>query len=64
MTRAKSCYARLVAVEEKQLGANSPNLARDLTAEAEALRKLGRPEDAARLEQRMQSLQSAQTDPN
>jgi hypothetical protein len=62
--KSEPCHARLVAMAEKQFGASSPYLLRDLTAEAQALRKLGRPEDAAKLEQRMQSLQSAQTNRN
>ena len=57
--KAVSCYARLISLEEKQFGAASPYLVRDLTAEAQALRKLGRTDDAAKLEQRTQSLQSA-----
>jgi len=57
--KAASCYTRLVSIEEKQFGAASPYLVRDLTAEAQALRKLGRNDDATKLEQRTQSLQSA-----
>jgi hypothetical protein len=49
----------MVSLEEKQFGAESPYLVRDLTAEAQALRKLGRNDEAAKLEQRTQSLQSA-----
>jgi len=37
---------------EKQFGPDSPYLVRELTAEAQALRKLGRADEAARLEQR------------
>jgi hypothetical protein len=62
--KSASCHARLVAMEEKQFGADSPYLVRDLTAEAEALRKLGRADEAAKLEHRAQSLQSAQANPN
>jgi hypothetical protein len=54
----------MVALIEKQYGADTPYLVRDLTAEAQALRKLGRADEAAKLEQRTQSLQSAQTNPN
>jgi len=53
-----------VSLEEKQFGAESPYLVRDLTAEAQALRKLGRNDEAAKLEQRTQALHSAQTNPN
>jgi len=49
---------------EKQFGPDSPYLVRDLTAEANALRKLGRAVEAAKIERRTQSLQSAQTNPN
>jgi hypothetical protein len=62
--KSASCHGRLVSLEEKQFGPASPYLIRDLTAEAQALRKLGRTDDAAKLEQRTQSLQSAQTNPN
>jgi len=51
-------------MQEKQFGPDSPYLVRELTAEAKALRQLGRNEEAAKLEQRTQSLQSAQTNPN
>ena len=37
---------------------------RDLTAEPQALRILGRTEEAVKLEQRMQTIQAAQSDPN
>jgi hypothetical protein len=62
--KSAPCHARLVSMEEKQFGPDSPYLVRDLTAEAKALRQLGRNEEAAKLEQRTQSLQSAQTNPN
>jgi hypothetical protein len=41
----------------------SPYLVRDLTAEAQALRQLGRPDDASKLEQRTQTI-SAAKNPN
>jgi hypothetical protein len=37
---------------------------RDLTAEANALRQLGRTDEASRIERRTQSIQSAQANPN
>jgi hypothetical protein len=49
---------------EKQFGPDSPYLIRELTAEADALRKLGRSDDAAKLEQRTQSIQAAQSNNN
>jgi len=39
-------------VAEKQFGPDSPYLVRALTAEAQAVRKLGRADEAAKLEQR------------
>jgi hypothetical protein len=62
--KSAACHARMVSLEEKQFGAESPYLVRDLTAEAQALRKLGRNDEAAKLEQRTLSLQSAQANPN
>lgn len=62
--KSAACHSRMVSLEEKQFGAESPYLVRDLTAEAQALRKLGRNDDATKLEQRTQSLQSAQANPN
>jgi tetratricopeptide (TPR) repeat protein len=61
--KSEPCHARLVALVEAQFGANSPYLVRDLTAEAQALRKLGRDDEAAKLERRTQSIQSAQPNP-
>ena len=62
--KSASCHAHLVTMAEKQFGPDSPYLVRELTAEAQALRKLGRADEAARLEQRTQSIQAAQSDPN
>jgi tetratricopeptide (TPR) repeat protein len=62
--KSAPCHARIVAMAEKQFGPDSPFLVRDLTAEAKSLRQLGRNEEAAKLEQRTQALQSAQTNPN
>lgn len=62
--KSVSCHARKVSLEEKQFGEESPYLAGDLTAEAQSLRKLGRNDEAAKIEQRTQALQSAQTNPN
>jgi tetratricopeptide (TPR) repeat protein len=62
--KSASCHARMVSLEEKQFGAESPYLVNDLNAEAQALRKLGRSDDAAKLEQRTQALQAAQANPN
>ncbi|MGC0772676.1 MAG: tetratricopeptide repeat protein [Candidatus Acidiferrum sp.] len=62
--KSAACHARMVSLGEKRFGADSPLLMQDLTAEAQALRKLGRNDEAAKLEKRTQSLQSAQTNPN
>jgi hypothetical protein len=62
--KSAACHARMVTMGEKEVGPNSPYLVRDLTAEAQALRKLGRAAEAAKIEQRTQSIQSAQANPN
>jgi hypothetical protein len=59
MEKAAACHARMVSLVEKQFGPDRPYLVGDLTAEALALRKLGRNDEAPKLEQRTQSLQSA-----
>jgi hypothetical protein len=46
------------------IGPDSPYMIRDLTAEAQALRILGRTEEAVRLEQRTQTIQAAQSNPS
>ena len=55
------CHAHLVSLAEKLFGPDSAFLVQDLTGEARALRQLGRNEEAAKLEQRAQSLQSSQS---
>jgi hypothetical protein len=62
--KSEPCHARLVALVEKQFGFDSPYLVRDLTAEADALRKLGRNEEADKLQHRLDSLRPAQANPN
>jgi tetratricopeptide (TPR) repeat protein len=62
--KGAACHARMVSLEEKQFGPESPYLVGDLNAEAAALRKLGRTDEAVRLEKRTQTLQSAQATPN
>jgi len=47
-----------------QHGANSPVLASTLTSEAKALRSLGRAEDAAKVEERLKSIQASTNNPN
>jgi len=58
--KSAPCHAHLVAMAEKLFGPNSPYLAQDLTGEARALRQLGRNDEAAKLEQRIQGLPSMQ----
>jgi Tetratricopeptide repeat len=62
--KSAACHGELVALGEKLFGPDSPYLVRDLTAEAQALRQLGRPDEAAKLEQRTQTISAAQTSPN
>jgi hypothetical protein len=45
-------------------GANSPVLASTLTSEAQAPRSLGRAEEAAKVEQRLKSIQTSTSNPN
>ena len=61
--KSAACHGELVALGEKLFGPESPYLVRDLTAEAQALRQLGRSDDAAKLEQRTQTI-SAAKNPN
>jgi hypothetical protein len=58
--KSAPCHAHLVGMGEKLFGPDSPDLAQDLTGEAKALRQLGRNDEAAKIEQRFDSLQSAQ----
>ena len=44
---------------EKQFGPNSPVLLQVLPNEAKALRALNRPEEAAKIEQRVQTIRAA-----
>lgn len=53
------CQERMLALEEKEYGANSPRLAMTLNYDAYLLRKLGRSSDAANAEARAKALQSA-----
>jgi hypothetical protein len=62
--KSAPCHARIVSLGEKQFGADSPYLVRDLAAEAQALRQLGKNDEAAAIERRAQTLQSAQSAPN
>jgi hypothetical protein len=54
----------MVVLVEKQFGADSHYLVQDLTGEAQALRQLGRNEEADKVQHRLDSLQSARANPN
>jgi hypothetical protein len=56
--KAAPCQAHLLAILEKQYGPDNPILVSTLTGEAQALRKLGRNEEATKIEQRIKSLQA------
>jgi tetratricopeptide (TPR) repeat protein len=62
--KSAACHGELVGVLEKLFGTDSPYLTRDLTAEAQALRQLGRVDEAARLEQRTHTLSANQANSN
>jgi tetratricopeptide (TPR) repeat protein len=62
--KSEPCDRHLLAVLEKQHGANSPVLASTLTSEAQALRSLGRAEEAAKVEERLKSIQALASAPN
>jgi len=63
--KLESCDRRLIAAIERQYGQDSPYLQDSLTREAKTLRTLGRGEEAAKVEQRLKSLQpSAVNNPN
>ena len=62
--KSGSCHAHLVSFSEKLFGPNGLNHIQDLNGEALALRKLGSADEAAKLEQRTQSILAAQSNPN
>jgi len=49
------CQGQLLAILEKQYGPDNPIIVPTLTSQAQALRGLGRNEDAAKIEQRITS---------
>ena len=57
--RAADCYAKLVGIGEKRFGPNNSLLAQPLASEANALRALGRNDEAATIEQRIKKLQAS-----
>ncbi len=57
--KLETCDRRLLAVLEKQFGPDSPVLVSTLTSDAQALRRLGRSADAAKVEKRSKSIQAS-----
>ena len=51
--KSQPCWRRATGLMEKQVGENSPDLATSLSNEANALRRLGRKDEADQLEQRL-----------
>ncbi len=56
--KSAQCYAQLVTIGEKRFGQDNPILVQPLTSEASALRAVGRNDDAAKIEQRIKTLQA------
>lgn len=54
--KSQPCWHRATGLMEKQYGDNSPNLVTSLTNEANALRLLGRKEDADQLDERLRKI--------
>ena len=57
--KAAPCEQRDASLVEKQFGPNSPVLLQVLPNEAKALRALNRPKEAAKIDQRVQSIRAA-----
>jgi tetratricopeptide (TPR) repeat protein len=57
--KAAPCYRQLLALREKKYGENTPFLLSTLRSEAKALRQLGREDEAAQVEQHLQSIRIA-----
>lgn len=55
--KSQQCWHRATQIIEKQSGPNSPDLAQSLKNEADALRMLGRTNDAEQLEGRLAKIQ-------
>lgn len=54
--KSQPCWHHATEVMEKQYGQQSPQLAQSLTNEANALRKMGRTEEAAKVEERVSKI--------
>jgi hypothetical protein len=60
--KSQPCWHRATGLMEKRYGENSPNLATSLANEANALRQLGRKDDADQLDERLRKIhRTAQT---
>lgn len=57
--KSQPCWHRATELMAQQMGQNSPELAQSMTNEATALRKLGRTDEALKIEQRVAGLQGA-----
>jgi len=57
--KSQACWHRATDLMAQRMGQNNPQLAQSMTNEATALRKLGRNDEAQKLEQRVAGLQSA-----
>jgi tetratricopeptide (TPR) repeat protein len=55
--QSQPCWQRAIGIMEKRVGENSPDLREPLTAEAKALRKLGKNDLAGDIEQRLDKIQ-------
>jgi len=62
--RAAPCQAHILSILEKQYGPDNPILVSTLTSEAQALRSLGRNEEAAKTEQRIKTIQATAMNQN
>lgn len=59
--KAEPAYKRMLEFGESKFGADSPALLTTMAGEAKALRALNRTEEAQKIEQRMQTIQGAET---
>ena len=57
--KAAACDQQLIVVLEKQYGAKSPVLAGTLANQAKALRKIGRAQEADKIDERVASIRAA-----
>jgi tetratricopeptide (TPR) repeat protein len=62
--KAAPCHAHILAILEKQYGTENPILVGALTNEANALRAAGRGEEAAKLDQRIKTIQATAMNQN